>query len=203
MARKGGGSTQRLAPPLVANGNPPPSTIAAQIVNNAANGNAQQEPGSKVAFAQLLKEFLNDPSTDEPSSQLNASLISVIAEAGLDALLKEDPFALGQLIEQGIDSIAAIKLTIQRRPHLLLSARDGEDDGSPRPLFIWLFPKLLGMLEQPNLGPIPGNVQDLLSVCIDILSRTSGLWRQAMSLKQLYRSCVDSMFCPSLQRIHC
>ncbi|KAF2791318.1 hypothetical protein K505DRAFT_376871 [Melanomma pulvis-pyrius CBS 109.77] len=194
MARKGGNSTQRMAPPPIANGNPPPSTIAAQIVNNASNINAQQQPGSKVAFAQLLKEFLNDPSTDEPSSQLNAQLISVIAEAGLDALLRDDPFAQGQLIEQGIDSIAAIKLSIQRRPHLLFSARNGEEEGIPRPpLFIWLFPKLLSLLDQPNLEQIHGYVQDLLGTFIGVLARTPNLCRQAMSVLKLYQSCVDSI----------
>jgi serine/threonine-protein kinase ATR len=193
MARKSGNSTQRMAPPPTANGLPPPSTIAAQIVNNAYV-NAQQEPGSKVAFAQLLKEFLNDPSTDEPSSQLNAQLISVIAEAGLDALLKGDPFALDQLIEQGIDSIAAIKLSILRRPHLLLSARTSEDDGNPRPpLFIWLLPKLLSLLDTPSLQQIHGVVEDLLSTFVSVLSRTASLCRQAMAVLKLYQSCVDSM----------
>ncbi|KAF2473193.1 uncharacterized protein BDR25DRAFT_257421, partial [Lindgomyces ingoldianus] len=190
MARKGGSSTQRLASVPLANGNPPPSTIAAQIVNNASNVNAQQEPGSKVAFGQLLQEYLNDPSTDEPNSQLNTQLITVIAEAGLDALLQDNPFALKLLLPQASDSIAAIKLTIQRRPHLLLSTRN-DDDGNPRPLlFIWLFPKLLGLLGDPNLQEIQEDVQDLLSTSISVLGRGSGLWQQAMSLAQLYRSCI-------------
>ncbi|KAF2712355.1 hypothetical protein K504DRAFT_372017 [Pleomassaria siparia CBS 279.74] len=194
MARKGGTSTQRMAPPpSMAHGIPPSSTIAAQIVNNASNVNAHQEPGSKVAFAQLLKEFLNDPSTDEPSSQLNAQLISVIAEAGLDALLKESPFGLGQLIEQGVDSIAAIKLSIQRRPHLLLSSRNSEDDGAPRPLFVWLFPKLLNLLDHPRLEQIHRHVQDLLGTFISALSRTASLFQQAMSVLGLYCSCVESI----------
>jgi serine/threonine-protein kinase ATR len=194
MARKSGNSTQRMAPQPVTNALPPPSTIAAQIVNNA-NVNAQQEPGSKLAFAQLLKEFLNDPTTDEPSSQLNSQLISVIAEAGLDALLKGDPFALDQLIEQGIDSIAAIRLSIQRRPHLLLSVRTTEDDGIPRPpLFIWLLPKLLSLLDTPNLQQIHEDVQDLLSTFVRVLSRTFSLCRQAMAVLKLYRSCVDSKY---------
>lgn len=195
MARKAANSTQRLAPASITNGNPPPSTIAAQIVNNASNVNAHQQPGSKVAFAQLLKEFLNDPSTDEPSSQLNAQLISVIAEAGLDALLKDDPFALGQLLEQGIDSIAAIRLSIQRRPHLLLSARATEDEATTQPpLLIWLFPKLLSLLDQPNLEAIHADVQNLLSTFIGVLCRTPKLCHQAISVLKLYRSCVDSMY---------
>ncbi|ORX98750.1 hypothetical protein BCR34DRAFT_142938 [Clohesyomyces aquaticus] len=194
MARKRGNSTQRLAAVSAANGIPPPSTIAAQIVNNASNANAQQESGSKVAFGQLLQEYLNDPSTDEPNSQLNAQLISVIAEAGLDALLQDNPFAVDLLVQQAVDSIAAIKLTVQRRPHLLLSPRNDDNEGAPRPLlFIWLFPKLLGLLGNPKLQEIQAVVQDLLCTSISALTQASGLAQQASSLEELYRSCVDSI----------
>ncbi|KAF2178853.1 hypothetical protein K469DRAFT_598368 [Zopfia rhizophila CBS 207.26] len=193
MARKGGSSTQRQAPTPGGNGGPPPSTIAAQIVNNASNVHAQQEPGSKVAFGQLLQEYLNDPSTDEPNSQLNAQLITVIAEAGLDALLQDNPFAADVLIPQAMDSISAIKLTIQRRPHLLLSTRT-EDDGTPRlPLFIWLFPKLLGLLGHPTLDSIQASLQDLLSTFLNVLHRGPNTWHHAVSLVQVYRSCIDNI----------
>lgn len=195
MARKGGGSAQRQPLHPIPNGNPPPSTIAAQIVSNAANIRGQQEPGSKVAFAELLKEFLKDPSTDEPNSQLNAQFISVVAEAGLNALLQNNVFAPDLLIPQAIDSISAIKLTIQRRPHLLLSTRAEEDDGNPRPpLFLWLFPILIGLLGQPNFGAIQEHLQGLLSTCIGVFSQTSRLWHHAITLVQLYRSCVESMY---------
>jgi serine/threonine-protein kinase ATR len=90
MARKGGNSTQRMAPPPITNGHsiPPPSTIAAQIVHNASNlHDAQQDATAKVSFGELVKEFLQHPNTDEPDQQLVA-LISVIAEAGLEGLFK-------------------------------------------------------------------------------------------------------------------
>jgi serine/threonine-protein kinase ATR len=92
MARKGGNSTQRMAPPPpVTNGHPansvpPPSTIAAQIVHNASTNLAQQD--AKVGFGELVKEFLQHPNTDEPDAQLVA-LICVIAEAGLEGLFKD------------------------------------------------------------------------------------------------------------------
>ncbi|KAF2267881.1 hypothetical protein CC78DRAFT_565700 [Lojkania enalia] len=207
MARKGGGSTQRVVPLPATNGNnPPPSTIAAQIVNNASNLNAQHQVGSKVAFTDLLREFLNDPSTDEPNPQLNAQLISVIAEAGLDALLQDNPFAPGLLVPQAIDSIRAIKLIIQTRPHLLVNARNDEDDGNPRPLlFIWLFPKLLGLLGRPGFDQLQEYLKDLLSTCVVVLSRAISLWRYARSLVELYGSCINSIIIaldPSDQMLH-
>ena len=195
MARKGGSSTQRMAPPPVTNGNsngvPPPSTIAAQIVHNASNVNARHGLVTKVSFGELVKEFLQHPNTDEPDQQLVA-LVCVIAEAGLEGLFKHDPFAQDQQRQQGIDSIAALTFILQQKPHLLLSTRDSEDDGIPRPpLILWLYPKLLGLLTYTTLNSVHEHVQQLLHLCLSVLARTSALWRSAAVVSQLYRSCVQ------------
>jgi serine/threonine-protein kinase ATR len=199
MARKTGGSAQRMAPlpttygraKATAIGNPPPSTIAAQIVHNATNINSRQDAATKVTFGELVKEFLQHPSTDEPDPQLVA-LICVIAEAGLEGLSTDDPFAQDQQRQQGLDSIAALKFLIQQKPHLLLSAKDGGDDSGPQPpLFVWLCPKLLGLLTHTTLQPIHQNVRDLLSLCPEILFKTPIYWRRAVEIVQLYKSNVQ------------
>jgi len=201
MARKGATSTQRMAPPpksnglTTTNGNanvPPPSTIAAQIVQNATYHHAHQDSAAKVSFGELVKEFLQHPNTDdEPEPQLVA-LISVIAEAGIEGLFKDDPFAQDQQRQQGIDSISALQVIIQKKPHLLISAKDGGGDGNPQPpLFVWLFPKLLGLMTHITLQPLHQHVQELLGLCLDALSRASSLWRHATSLALLYRSAVQ------------
>jgi serine/threonine-protein kinase ATR len=193
MARKGGGSTQRMAPPPTTNGNgvPPPSTIAAQIVHNASHIHSRQDAAAKVTFGELVKEFLQHPSTDEPDPQLVA-LICVISEAGLEGLFKNDPFAQNQQRQQGIDSIAALSLIIQKKPHLLLSVRDADDDGCPRPpMFIWLFPKLLALLTHTTLQPLHQPAQGFLSLCLGVLSGIPSLWRYASKVSQLYRSSVQ------------
>jgi serine/threonine-protein kinase ATR len=201
MVRRGGGSTQRLAAPI-ANGNPPPSTIAAQIVHNAANANGHHETESKVAFADLLHEYLRDPSTDEPNSRLNVQLISVVAEAGLDALLQDNPFALESLVNQAADSISAIKLTLERRPHLLLSPRNEEDAGDPHPpLVLWLLPKILGLLGRANLAAIHKHLLELMDIFLVVLRRAPSLWSYARCLEHLHKSCVDSK-CPVARSRH-
>lgn len=198
MARKGGGSTQRRAVPSTANvltngnsnGNPPPSTIAAQIVHNAANANSRQDAAAKVTFDELLKEFLQHPSTDEPDAQLIA-LISVVVEAGLEGLFKDDPFAQDQQREQGIRSVDAIIYLLHQKPHLLLSAKDSDDSGTPQPpVIVWLFPKLLGLLTHATLRPIHWHIRDLLSFCLSVLAQTSTVSRRAIDVMQLYKSSV-------------
>jgi serine/threonine-protein kinase ATR len=198
MVRKGGNSTQRMAPPPMTNGHanyiPPPSTIAAQIVHNAANIYAQQDATAKVSFGELVKEFLQHPNTDEPDPQLVA-LICVIAEAGLEGLFKDDPFAQDQQRQQGIDSIAALNFILQQKPHLLLNVKEGDDEGVLRPpLILWLYPKILGLLTHATLHPVHASVQHLLNLCLGVLSRTSALSRQAITVFQLYKSCVQSKY---------
>ncbi|KAL6169979.1 serine/threonine-protein kinase M1 [Exserohilum turcicum] len=195
MARKGGGSTQRMAPPPIPNGHPnnvpPPSTIAAQIVHNASNIHAQRDEATKVTFGELVKEFLQHPNTDEPDPQLVA-LICVIAEAGLEGLFKEDPFAQDQQRQQGIDSIAALTFILQQKPHLLLSVKQGDDESIPGPpLLLWLYPKLLGLLTHATLQPVHKHVQQLLHLCLNALVQTSALWRPATRVLQLYRFCIQ------------
>ncbi|KAH6616589.1 hypothetical protein C7974DRAFT_427548 [Boeremia exigua] len=199
MARKGGGSTQRRAPPpaptnvslnVNTNGVPPPSTIAAQIVHNAANPNSRQDAAAKVTFGELLKEFLQHPSTDEPDVQLVA-FICVVAEAGLDGLFKEDPFAQDEQREQGIRSITAILYLLNQKPHLLFSAKDGEDDGTPRPpVVLWLFPKLIGLLTRATLHWIHSHVQEMLDFSLTVLTKSTTYSRQVATLMQLYKSSV-------------
>jgi serine/threonine-protein kinase ATR len=203
MARKGGISTQRMRPPPTTKGLPttngsshvdsfpPPSTIAAQIVQNASNLHTRQDAAAKVSFGELVKEFLQHPSTDEPDPQLVA-LICVVAEAGLEELFKDDPFAQDQQRQQGIDSISALELIIQKKPHLLLSPKDADDEGSPRPpLFLWLFPKLLGLLTHATLQPLHQHAQDLLGLCVGVFLRSPASWRSAMSVEALYRSSIQ------------
>jgi serine/threonine-protein kinase ATR len=194
MARKGGNSTQRLAVPPTTNGHinaiPPPSTIAAQIVHNATNLHNRHDAATKVSFGELVKEFLQHPSTDEPDPQLVA-LICVIAEAGLEGLFKHDPFAEDQQRQQGIDSVAALNLIIHKKPHLLLSAKAPDDEAHAQPpLILWLYPKVLGLLTNPRLQALHQPAQDLLSLFLRILLRTPVFWRNAMAVAQLFKSSV-------------
>ncbi|KAH9872041.1 hypothetical protein J1614_006301 [Plenodomus biglobosus] len=209
MARKGGNSTQRMAPPPIhhgssnahANALPPPSTIAAQILHNASNVHARLNAEAKVSFGELVKEFLQHPNTDEPDSQLVA-LISVISEAGLEGLFKDDPFAQDQQRQQGVDSIDALKIIIEQKPHLLMSTKDGDEQGGPRPpLLLWLFPKLLRLLTHTTLQFVHHPAQELLGLCLGVLVQTSALWRQIRAALRLYKSCVQSRYLQTINNI--
>ncbi|KAH7138990.1 hypothetical protein B0J11DRAFT_32467 [Dendryphion nanum] len=195
MVRKSGASNHRPVLQAPTNGNPPPSTIAAQIVDNASKVHDQREPESRRDFERLLDEYLNDPATraDEPDSLL-LNVLFLVTQAGLDVLLGDNPFGVSLLLPTAVKSISAIRLTIELRPHLLLNVHEPAEDGTPRPpLFISLIPKLLGLLGESNLDVIQDPLQQLLVTFFDALNQTSSSWRRAGSIGNVYSSCIASL----------
>lgn len=186
---------------LVENNVLPPSTIAAQIVHHHSENIARREPEKKALFGQLLQEYLRDPTAEELDAHLNGKLIDVVAEAGLDVLLRDNLFDQHVLLPQAVDSLSVIKLTIQRSSELLLSARSEGRAGSPSP-FLRLLPKLISLLGRSSLLSIQNDLKDVLSECVKVTVRNLDSWRDALPLIRLYQSCVDCMyFSPSMSRI--
>jgi serine/threonine-protein kinase ATR len=150
------------------NGNhlPPPSTIAAQIVYNRATV-TKQEPANKALFGKLLQEYLRDPILEESNVDTHAQLIQVVTEAGLDVLLSDDPFAPDNLLEQARDSLLVIKLTVSRKPGVLLF--HGENVRDRPPLVLWILAKLLNLMGRRNLTSIQMDIQSLLNSMLVVL----------------------------------
>lgn len=168
---------------------PPPSTLAAQIVQNQTTTKASQQSGEKATFAGLLHEILHNPSaTPETDIGVNVQLISVVVEAGLSVLTRDDPFAqLNILLSQAADSLAVVEATIVRQSDVLFAhiSQDGP------PLIIWLLARLLPLCSRPKCGEL--NVTGLINSAVSAASK-SKLWRSAALMQELVRECVNGMF---------
>lgn len=171
---------------------PPPSTLAAQIVQNQSRHNTtattNQKPSSQtVSFEQLLQEILhNDAAPPESDVNVNVQLISVVAEAGLGPLALNDPFAQKEvLLRQAGDSIAVIRATILRQPEVLLTPV------VPRgpPLFFPLLSRVLACCERDAGGILKW--LELLGGIVEMLAKSTLLWRYAEIVRTVYRECVD------------
>jgi serine/threonine-protein kinase ATR len=174
---------------------PPPSTLAAQIVQNqthaatTSNNNTKtssQQNGEKATFSGLLHEILHNPSaTPETDLGVNVQLISVVVEAGLTVLTREDPFAqLEVLVPQAIDSLAVVEATIVRQADVLF-ARISE--GGP-PLVVWLVARLLPLCWREKCTDL--DVAGLINSAVRAVGR-SKLWRSAEGMRELVRDCVN------------
>lgn len=199
MARRGGGI--RPTPNAVAKGAsipngdylPPPSTIAAQIVHNRTDV-ARQEPENKALFGKLLQEYLKDPVIEEANVETNAQLIGVVAEAGLDVLLKEDPFAPDTLLQRAVDSLLVIQLTIKRTPEVLLfSSTTDSTDGDQPPILLSLLPKILSLLGRSHMTAIQESLSRFLTLCVQSLCNSSRIWRCAATFLNILRGVVEGL----------
>jgi serine/threonine-protein kinase ATR len=167
---------------------PPPSTIAAQIVHNRSTV-ARQEPENKALFGKLLQEYLRDPIIEDSNVDTNAQLIQVVAEAGLDVLLSDDPFAPDNLLEHAKDSLLVLRLTITRKPDVLLYQEDA--DSKRPPLLLWILAKVLNLMGRRNLGLIQLDLEALLSTILTVLSSKNHTMGHAIALRNMLNKLVE------------
>jgi serine/threonine-protein kinase ATR len=199
MARRGGGARPTHSKPLdgiatVALENlPPPSTIAAQIVHNRSHV-ARQEPENKALFGKLLQEYLKDPVIEEANVETNAQLIGVVAEAGLDVLLKDDPFAPDTLLQQASDSLLVIQLTIKRTPEVLFFCSSNDPVGGEKPpLILWLLPKILSLLGRSHMDHVQKSLCGFVAETIGVVRKSSQLWRSSCIISKVLRDIIEGM----------
>ena len=166
---------------------PPPSTLAAQIVQNQTRPAPPQQNGEKVTFAELLHEILHDrDATPETDIRVNVKLINVVAEAGLAPLADGNPFAQWDiLIPQAIDSIAVIESTIKRQPEVIITSISS--DGPL--LLLPLIARLAAVCGRFQCEDLP--VVRLLDSVFRVLKSSLDLWQYANTLRQVLQECVD------------
>lgn len=202
MARKVGDPVQRVSAAGMtaqSNGVPPPSTIAAQIVNNHSRAHEAQEPTNNALFGQLLQEFLSDPSAEESNAETNLQLVSVVVEAGFKALLKENPFGRDVLLSQAKDGISVIRITIERNPELLFYAEAESSGSAAQPaLAAKLLPTLFSLLSRPSLALLHADLRVLFHSFIQSLSAGSATRHHVNVLIETYQASVNGLFCGSL-----
>lgn len=175
----------------LANGNgPPPSTLAAQIVQNQQTRQPTSQPQDESAvFRGLLHEILHNQGAQETDVNVNAHLISVVVQAGLAPLTNDNPFAdWDVLLQQANDSIAVIETTIRHQPEVLIARLSA--DGPVLTLSILL--AVIPICGRPKCEEVP--TRRLLNSILSSLSSSIDLWQQAQTIRDVLRECVDGMW---------
>lgn len=166
---------------------PPPSTLAAQIVQNQTRPAAPQQNGEAATFAQLLHEILNNPAAAQESDvRVNIQLVSVVTEAGLAPLALNNPFAQWDvIIPQANDSLAVIEKTVKRQPEILFTpvSEDGPQLALP------LLARLVALCGKPQCDRLP--IARLLGCLLDALTASAELWESAKTLQLVCQDLVD------------
>lgn len=179
-------------------GDTPAPTLAAQIVDRISTTGQQAHPGTGENFEQLLLEInRNTGSGDAPVEQdvhVSARLIYVVAKAGLEVLLTDDPFAEWdtQLLHAST-GLTIICLTIQRTPDVLfLDVPDGS--AAAIPLFMWLIPKILCFTGVQKFEILEDKLGQVLSIASSVVPSTSDLWPRGGPMPHLLEECVAGTY---------
>ena len=169
------------------NGEPPPSTLAAQIVHNIETANDRPGGNARAHLQELLQMILQGEVDDSSASQRaldetldeNYRLITVIVKACLEPLCSDDPFVdRSALRRQARDSLSVVDLTIRRSPDVLfrIPTQQTPSVSYGGPLFLWLIPHLINSVRTED--------EDVLSGTNKIIE--TALWAQRRPASLIY-----------------
>ena len=180
--------------------NPPPSTFAAQIVDNFADVGRQQAPNSQAVLRQLLREILDADQGEktqgngvESNVEINHRLIYVIYKAGLETLNSDDPFdRQSHLHAQALDSLAVIDLTIRQSPDVLFHVPQpnqtrNQPDG---PLFLWLIPHVANLLVYEKSTDIQAGAEKILKTALSVQNRSTASKTRLQPVRKYVQGCI-------------
>lgn len=175
----------------------PAPTLAAQIVDRISTTGRQQHPGTGEDFEQLLLEInrstASGNTTVESNVHVNCRLIYVVAKAGLEVFLTDDPFANWDLqLSHASTGLTIICLTIQRTPDVLfLDVPDGSTTAIP--LFLWLIPQILCFTGVPKFETLQDKLGQVLSTALSAVPSTSNQWPKGGPMPHLLEECVGGI----------
>jgi len=190
-----------MAPPMIngkghagvvmggdAYGVPPPSTLAAQIVEQ------QKRPNGQAVFLQLLEEIRASPSALEDDVENNHKLISVILEAGMHAIASDEGVFTRShdAISQALACLDVIEIAFKRSPGVLFHVDVNTQDQN-LPLCLLLIAKLFSLWRFDDSSGLWRRMEDLLLSFVVTLDGIRGGHQDAGKLIKLYEICANGM----------
>ncbi|KAF2971363.1 hypothetical protein GQX73_g2258 [Xylaria multiplex] len=164
---------------------PPPSTLAAQLVENISTSARSSRPDETAELQRLfaaIEKIKNDPgllTSHQDRIEHNHMLIYVYACVVLEGLKWNEPFAnKSQLRADAVRAINFLKITVNETPEVLLFA---PANGAflfrgTEPLWIWIFPKILKMLGNPQCADLNTQIEDFFGELYSTAARSNRLW---------------------------
>ena len=183
------------------NGDPPPSTYAAQIVDNLTGAKRRSSSGNNEAHLRQLLQMILDadrngeslPGATETNIEVNYRLIYTIVRAGLEILLTGSPFEdRADVQAQACNTLAVVNLTIRRSPEVLFCTSEADDPITRLggPLFLWLVPHLVNLLHYDMSREIIEEAEKVLRTALSVQTRTSTLRTRLHPILRYFQGCT-------------
>ncbi|KAI1411414.1 phosphatidyl inositol 3-kinase [Hypoxylon sp. FL1857] len=163
---------------------PPPSTLAAQLVENisaSARSSRPDETAELKKFFSIIEDVKNQPDllkTHKERMEHNHMLIYVYTRVVLEGLKWDDPFAdRAQLRTDATRAVNFLKITVRETPEVLLAKSEGGFlFRGGEPLWLWIFPKVLKMLGSGHCTDLKAEIDLFFREVFLTTSRTGALW---------------------------
>lgn len=166
------------------NGVPPPSTLAAQLVENisasARTSRSDESSELKGLFATIknVKDHPESLKTLKQRIEHNHMLIYVYCRVALEAIDLEDPFLdAGRMRTEVLKALNFLRFTIKETPIVLsykeshgVLLRKGE------PLWMWLLPRVLRLLCHPKCTELDASIEGFMQYLLLVSVRNGALW---------------------------
>jgi len=180
----------------------PPSTMAAQLINNISTTNEPSRPVEPDDLTRLMKEVsdveLNAMETDDVAIKLEHKhkLIYVFARAVLERLDTDDPFVNHeQLISQASEALDIFMLAIKEVPGVLDYVLPPEATLQSRgrePLWAWLFPRVLTLLGRRQCEKLTEKIKDFFYDSYQAVAKSPQHWNLNSIFFTYLKECVSS-----------
>jgi serine/threonine-protein kinase ATR len=182
---------------------PPPSTMAAQLINNLSTPTKPSRQVEQEDLKKLMDEVSNQEasiaefSNAETKLEHKHKLIYVFARAVLERLAGDDPFLdVQKMIPQASDALDIFMSTIKEIPDVLaycvgpgfpLLSRGQE------PLWFWLFPRVLALLGRRQCDALTEKIKDFFYVSFQVVARSPKLWTLSSLFFCYFKDCTTSI----------
>ena len=188
-----------------ANARPPPSTLAAQLVENisASTKSSKSDENSELkGFFAIIQRVKDDPGllkTPEERVEHNHMLIYVYSRVVLEGIKFDDPFLDRTLVRtEALKAINFLRFTIKETPRVLNYKITGDEflfRGSEA-LWVWLFPHLLRLLGHSQCNELSEDIEGLFQYLLLVVAQTGALWGLAPAMMLYLRTTLTSKVPP-------
>ncbi|KAK4200596.1 hypothetical protein QBC40DRAFT_68990 [Triangularia verruculosa] len=209
MASNSRGRNARPKQPGIGNnslppGAPPPSTLAAQIVENISStsrtSHSNEVTNELKQLHTIIEKYDEKPDaikTPQEQLEYNHLLVYVIGSVHLEALHWNDPFANQEkLHEDARSAFGFLRNTFTETPSVLQCTTDGTKHlhKGEEPLWLWIFPRLLKILAHRRARAISDEIEALLGYILELVERNVGMWDLGLPLVQYFQTTLDAIF---------
>nr|XP_036588838.1 protein kinase Rad3 (phosphatidylinositol 3) [Colletotrichum truncatum]KAF6800480.1 protein kinase Rad3 (phosphatidylinositol 3) [Colletotrichum truncatum] len=181
---------------------PPPSTLAAQLVENISASTKSTRSDENAELKRLfavIEKVKNKPEllrTSEERMEHNHMLIYVYARVVLEGIKLDDVFAdRNHLRNEALKAINFLKVTIEETPNVLNYTTDGKQFvfRGEEPLWIWVIPKVMRLLGHARCLELTPAIEEFFQFLLLVIMRTGSMWSLLSSVVMYLRETSNAL----------